>query len=218
MIKQIAGILALLCFLAACKDDASQSANSGSETAAADTLDNSPEAAIERLTRYLEANPSNWSLYKDRSLLYFDIGRMDWAVHDIREAIKLKDDEPELHYLRGYYALNENDTALARSEFQLASQYGTSNPDVFYQQGQMRFLQKKYEAALESYDEAARLDSLDPIYPFAKGFLERSRGNFRTAMQHFHQALELDSLHENLASASRYVSGRPEKSRQSAQL
>jgi tetratricopeptide (TPR) repeat protein len=194
--KQLAGILMLLCLAVACKNDVSNSANTSAEAAVTDTIPNSPEAQIERLNRYIEANPSNWALYKDRSLLYFEIGRMDWAVHDIREAIKMKDDEPELHYLRGYYALNENDTALARSEFQLASQYGTANPDVFYQQGQMRFLQKRYESAMESYREAAQIDSLDPIYPFAMGFLERSRGNFRNAMNHFHDALELDSLHE----------------------
>lgn len=194
--KQLAGILALLCFLAACKEDSSNSVDTGSEITVTDTLPNSPEAQIERLTRYIEANPSNWGLYKDRSLLHFENGKMDWAIHDIREAIKMKDDEPELHYLRGYYALNQNDTALARSEFQLASQYGSANPDVFYQQGQMRFLQKKYDAALVSYQEAAKVDSLDPIYPFAMGFLERSRGNFRKALDHFHHALELDSLHE----------------------
>jgi tetratricopeptide (TPR) repeat protein len=195
--KQLVGVLALLCIFSACKKEASSSSGELSDNSVeADSLNLSLRAQIDRLTRYIEANPSNWGLYKDRSMLYFETGRTDWAVHDIREAIKLKDDDPDLHYLRGYYALNENDTALARSEFQLASIYGSANPDVFYQQGQMRFLQKKYEAALQSYREAADLDSLDPIYPFAMGFLERQRGNFRNAMDYFHQVLELDSLHE----------------------
>ena len=191
---RITGILIIIIGLSSCDKQAVQ--DQGNQFTAADSLSATPEAEIERLTRYIEKNPSNWGLYKERAMVHYDMGRTDWAVHDIREAIKMKDDDPDLHYLRGFYALAENDTALARSEFQLASMYGSANPDVYYQQGQMRFLQKRYKAALESYEQAAKLDSIDPIYPFAKGFLEQSRGDHKQAYLYYKDALELDPYHE----------------------
>lgn len=195
--KQILVALGIVVMFVGCGDGKKASEETNNATASTvDSLANTPQGEIDRLTRYIEANPSNWALYKDRAVVYYDQGRVDWAIHDIREAIKMKDDDPELHYLRAYFALAEGDSTLARSEFQLASQYGSANPDVYYQQGQMRFLRKEYDQAMESYLEAIRLDSLDPIYPFAIGFLEQEKGAIRSALTRYNQALSLNPQHE----------------------
>lgn len=185
------GLLFTLCV--GCDTTDPQGANQ--RAVVSDSSAYTPEATIERLNREIESNPSNWALFQERSEAFFALGNTAYAISDIREAIKLNDQSPDLHYLRGFYALADEDTALARSEFQLAALYGATNPDVYYQQGQMQFLRGEYDRAMVNYTEAARLDTLDPIYPFAMGFLAQTRKQFRKSLAFYKEALTLQPRH-----------------------
>ncbi len=191
--RQIFGVSLILIFcMLACQTDKPQHNKPQPIKLADSTAQPGIEGRIAALSRELRRSPDNWALLKDRSLLYFQKGRLDSAVSDIRTALNIYDDSPELHYLRGYYGMTQGDTGLAAYQFELAANYGSGNPDTYYQMGQIAFFKGDFPLAMGYYQKAAGMDTLDPIYPIALGLLEENRKNYRKAHSWYQKALSID--------------------------
>jgi superkiller protein 3 len=157
------------------------------------TVDNSPEAQLRALNLQIADNPGNHILFQQRAILLHDRGDTKGAIKDVEEAQRLNPNEPELNYLRGFFAYTQNDLATALGEFRIAAQKGSINPENFYAMGQIFFLQKQYSLALERFDEAVKLDSLEPTYVFARGFLFEEQNKLKEAEAAYRKAIQLDS-------------------------
>ena len=131
MLIRYAMLLLFLCGFFSCQEKASKNGKSDVSSGII-AQETSLQTRLKTLTEELEANPDNWALYEERSRVHYELGRLDWAIHDIREAIRFNDDQPELHYLRGFYALAAGDSSLALLELRLATGYGSANPDNYY--------------------------------------------------------------------------------------
>lgn len=194
-------LISIICcigsLLVACEPDGQNSTPTTSTIRLADSTGGTNlESRVIALTKELKRSPDNWALLKDRSLLYFQKGQVDSAVMDVRKALDIYEDSPELHYLRGYYGLVQGDTSLAAYQFELAANYGSGNPDTYYQMGQIAFFRQDYSLAADYYQKAAQIDTLDPIYPLALGVLEESRQQYRKAHGWYQKALEVDPQDE----------------------
>lgn len=189
--KRLISILLLIgAIFSACQPDKETSSSQQSIKLADSTAGYNLGGRLIALSKELKRSPENWALLKDRSLLYFQTGELDSAVMDVRKALDIYADSPELHYLRGYYGLVNGDTSLAAYQFELAANYGSGNPDTYYQMGQIAFFQRDFPLATGYYQKAARMDSLDPIYPLALGVLEESQKKYRKAHSWYQKALE----------------------------
>jgi len=194
LIYAVLGLLCLL-YLGGCGDKEQEVSDDQRPTE--EVYDLSPEsnlrAELSSLNTQIERESRSYSLFQQRSLVYYYLNREDSAVLDVEKALKLYPDGPELHYLRGFYAFVADDTARAMNAFKKAAFLGSVNPETFYQMGQIFFLQGKYAEALREYDEAIALDSLEPTYVFAKGLLYEQQSNYPKAIKEYKTALTLDS-------------------------
>lgn len=195
--KRIIGIILVISWaFVACEPDKQASQSQQTVKLADSTASPGIDGRLGSLTRELQRSPDNWALLKDRSLLYFQKGELDSAVVDVRTALDIYEDSPELHYLRGYYGLTQGDTSLAAYQFELAANYGSGNPDTYYQMGQIAFFQRNIPLAKGYYQKAASMDTLDPIYPLALGVLEESQQDYRQAHSWYQKALKIDNDNE----------------------
>ena len=178
------------------------------------SLADNPEAQLNALNSQIKMESDNHLLFADRSHLHYNMGHTDLAIQDIESALALNKNEPDYHYLRGFYAYTQDDLDKAMEEFRLAAKAGSLNSETFYQMGQIFFLRKDYTMALKEYDEAIGLDSLEPTYVFAKGFLYQSQQKYAQAIEAYEASLELDStfikslstlhdLYENLGNTAK---------------
>ena len=137
-------LISLLFLFSACQPDKNQQHAEQQIQLADSTSGVNLSSRIAALSRELKRSPDNWAVLKDRSLLYFQNGQLDSATRDVRRALDIYEDSPELHYLRGYYGLVNGDTSLASYQFELALNYGSGNPDTYYQMGQIAFFQHDF--------------------------------------------------------------------------
>lgn len=78
----------------------------------------SPQGQIELFTRCLDSGRVNGeskaTTLKQRAVAYMHLGQHKRAIDDINQAVKLKPDDADNYYLRGfsYRALNENQRAV----------------------------------------------------------------------------------------------------------
>lgn len=187
-------MLAILLLCGACENKPEEKLADDQITKFADSLI-TPTITIQSINNQIRLSPEDFSLYEDRSRLYYAQNHIDSALLDIQTAIKLNRNEPDLHYLHGFYSLAKRDTFQAYESFQTAAGLGTKNAEVFYELGQLYFHSGEDLQALDYYAEAASLDSLAPTYLFAQGFLHESRERYTEAIRWYRNTLGVDSLY-----------------------
>jgi tetratricopeptide (TPR) repeat protein len=176
-----------------CQGESKTSTETEEEVVAFPTDNQDPESYLRSLNRQISENPDDYTLYKDRAIVYYELDSIELAIANIDYAIEMFRNSPELHYWRGFFAFSVDDTAKARDEFEASIGLGSKSPESFYQLGQIYFFQGNDERALELYQRAADLNDQDPIYVFAQGFLEEQRRQHSKAIRAYQQSLEIDS-------------------------
>ncbi len=69
--------------------------------------------------------PSDFGLASGRTS-----GRLDAAIAEVRQAIRLKPDDPDIHYNLGHALAQKGDLGDALVELQKAHQLAPDNPDI----------------------------------------------------------------------------------------
>lgn len=184
-----------LLLLVACKQDtAPATATDAPASRSIDSLQldiEDPNVLLPSLNVQIQRSPRNYALYEERSQVLYQLGNKTAAIEDIEKAIELFPQGPELHYLRGFYAFTNNDTALAMKQYRRSIELGSDNPENYYQIGQIFFFQQKYDPALKHYEIAARKDSLQPTYLLAQGILYQTRRQYKQAAEAYERALKV---------------------------
>lgn len=148
------------------------------------------EAKIRRLTEQLQYSKTNWQIYYDRSLLWYEAGNTSRATADIEKAIEYHVTNPDGYHMRGFYSYVQNRDEEALKDFKRAVDLGSDNPETFYHIGQIHFFRKEYDLAQSAYKTAIKLDSMEPTYYFAQGFLKQQRGRTNAAIKDYEAALK----------------------------
>lgn len=183
----------LLCGLVACGDRAaSPKKNAADSTAnAQDSLD--PQALLAGLAGQIAQNPNNYALLNKRSELYYRLDSVGAALRDIEASLKINDSVPETYYLKGFYSLNNADTATALKALSYALQLGTPDPEVSYQLAQVYIVQNKLTEAKKAIDLTLQLDSSSAQYIFSKGFINEKEKKYAAAVLLYEKAIKKDS-------------------------
>ncbi len=188
--KKITFFFLLISALAACKPSANTPPN---QEKASGPAPDSVAQQILNLTDQIKKDPTNYGLYHDRALLWYESDSLDRAVQDVDMALSLYKNSPELHHLRGFFAMAENDTALAETEYLAAAGLGSRDPETYYQLGQVFFFRKNYPEAEKWYGSAIKINDQDPQYPFAIGLVREVTAKYPAAIRQYETALKLDS-------------------------
>lgn len=110
------------------------------------------------------AKPNHWVIYYTRGIAHERLGHMDVAESDMRKALELNPDRPEVLNYLGYAFVDANrnlDEALSMIERAVAAR-----PDDGYiidSLGWALYRMGRFDEALEPMERAAEIEAVDPI-------------------------------------------------------
>lgn len=186
-----AALFALLALSFGCGGNAGGQRKAAS---AADSLKTALSDSLTRLDTLIARYPKNADLYYQRAKARFQIGDTLPAFEDAKTAVRFDEREPEYWYLRGMIrlALMQEDSAMF--DLSTAANFGTANPDVYLQLGNLHTVRKEYEKARKWYEQGIRRGARPADY-FAHAYLMRELKKPHEAEASLLQALNQDSTH-----------------------
>ena len=174
-----------------CSSPTRQPAN---PTTAADSIRLLLADSLARLDTLLIRYPKIADLHFQRAKVRFQLGDTLPALDDARRAVFLDERETEHWYLKGMIqlALQQDDSAMFA--LSTAAIYGSPNPDVYLQLGNLHTVRSEYQQAEKWYRQAIQRGSRAADY-FAHAFLMRQTGRYQEAETSLLAALDRDSAH-----------------------
>ena len=135
----------------------------------------------------------------------FEQGRTDEALVLFGEALRLRDDFPDVHNLQGIIFEEEGNFDAALAEFHKTLSQSPGYADAYTNIGNICFRQDKYEEAIEWYEQALRLRPFDPEMYDDLGQAFHRVGGLVEAITHYRRSLALGNgdpdVRRNLAEA-----------------
>ncbi len=129
----------------------------------------------------------------DRATMLAEEGKLEEAIVEYQEAIRLKPDYALAHnYLGAVYYYEMGRLTDAEAEFEKAIQ---SDPDLAFAHANLANVyddQGRYDEGIDEVNEALRLDPSLPLAHLVSGYLNANLGNTAEAQAAFEKTLELD--------------------------
>lgn len=144
----------------------------------------------------------------ENGLKKLDAGKLEDAVSNFQEALKIFPDYVMAHDKLGQCYVNQNKFAEAQSEFELALKINPKFPLTLVYLGMLKVRQKQYSEAIELLESANRMDESFAMSHLHLGisFMEKpaqEAGDFEKAEKAFLTALSLGG--KNLAQVHKYL-------------
>lgn len=147
--------------------------------------------SFELVSELLVKHPDNGALWRLRgnNNLYF--GRVDDAMSDYNEAIRLDPKDPENYFFLGLAFVEKEKFAEALDAYNKAVELGSREASTYNNRGNVYRDLKQEDKALADYDEAIRIDPKYSLAYVSRGLLKYTRGHKQSACQDFKKACEL---------------------------
>ncbi len=125
------------------------------------------------------------------ALVAWDAGRFEEANAALKQAVKLKPDDPAFHVALGTTWLKKPDLVEAEQAFRHALQLQSENSEAQMYLGYTLFLQARYPEARELLEKSLAKQPTIAQTSFYLGLIFQEQGDDVTAVKHFKRALEL---------------------------
>ncbi len=157
-----------------------------------ETIATTGDPAIDELSRKIEANPENSSLYAARAGLFYEKGGYDEAIADLQKALSMDSTNVEyLHVLADVYL----DYYQSRNALETMQKTATLYPEripTLLKLSEFQLILKKHEESMRTIDRILRLDpqNADAYQLFGLNFKET--GDTIRAINSFQKSVELN--------------------------
>src|SRR5262245_37731532 len=126
-----------------------------------------------------------------RGVLHEFSEKMEAAVADYTESIKLRPANPLTHFNRGNANAQLGHHDLAIADYTEAIKLDPKEPDFFNNRGQAHDRKGRHDLAIADYTEAFRLDTSNARPLYNRGLAHANKGDYRRAIADFGQAIGL---------------------------
>jgi tetratricopeptide (TPR) repeat protein len=157
-------------------------------------------AAIDRLTRMLQANPSA-RLYSGRALVWRALGELDIAIADYNEAIRLDPSTAAYYNNRGrtWGDKGDHDRAITDYGESLRLESDAGNKAITYNnRGRAWKAIGEYDQAIADYNECLRLDPKYALAYHNRGNAWSAKGEYDRAISDYDECLRLDPKYSDV--------------------
>src|SRR6185436_14437700 len=148
--------------------------------------------AIAQLSEKIIADPKNPDLLYERSKLYIQQQNLQYAMDDIKNAIKM--DSSKVAYFLTlsdlYFAANK--TFYAKSALEKGISLDPENIDAQTKLAEIFFLVKKYNDALDHLNAALKKDPNNVKAHFMSGMIFKETGDTAKAISTFQKVIDID--------------------------
>ena len=150
--------------------------------------------AIRHYTEAIELNmnPEFVGPYNNRAVSYRSIGKLDTAIEDCDEAVKLNPKREEAHIIRGLVYSDEGEFDIAIENYNEAIALNRNSAIAYNNRGVAYYQKGEFDIAVENFDEAI---ALKPDYAVAhngRGVVYYAKGEFDIAIENHNKAIALD--------------------------
>jgi tetratricopeptide (TPR) repeat protein len=144
----------------------------------------------------IEKNPSCWMAYNNLGVIELQRGKIDDAIAEYHQSLRLDPDYPEAHYNLGSALLEKRDIDNAISECQRAIELQPTDPDAHVILGNAFVAKGELDRAIDEYRHALALRPEDSKAHYNLGIALQQKGDIDAAAQEFEKAGESEP-HEN---------------------
>lgn len=164
------------------------------------------ETAVNTFAKALVKNPKDPFAHIFFGMALYWTGRVDAAMAEYREAIKLDENNEEAFQLLGIAYGWKGNTAAAKENFLTADKLNHARPDVKMNLSSVFSAENNLDAAIDYARMAVTLSPKSPLYHFHLGTLFEAIGRDNQAADSFKQAIKLFPGYEDamLALAAMY--------------
>jgi len=149
-----------------------------------------PDLEIDRLSKLIEANPSDAAAYYQRSKAYIDQKKFKPAFTDINRAIALDSSHADYFVTEGDILFANRQIPQAVSVFQRALALDDKNMDAYLRLAELHLYLKKYQESIQYANEALKIDKHRAKAYFIKGFVYKESGDTAKAISSFQTCVE----------------------------
>jgi tetratricopeptide (TPR) repeat protein len=116
------------------------------------------DQAVMELTDAIGHDPSDYSLYFNRGLVFVQTRNFDQAVLDFGKVIELNAKFARAYYFRGVAFARKNDNDRAIADYSKAIEINPNDARYYHGRGWLLFQKKVYDQAINDYDNAIRIN------------------------------------------------------------
>lgn len=144
----------------------------------------------ESYERMYKADPNSWRVHQVLAQSFVEQDRLDEAIHECQEALRLKSNEPGLHEELGDVYLKQNHLAEAESEFQNELRVDPQSLTSIYKLAVVSLERSKPEVASRLLEDLLRRDARSADAHYQLGRAQAQLGNVDEAVKHFSTAVK----------------------------
>lgn len=133
----------------------------------------------------------NYRFYFNRANTYYVLRRVDLAMADVEEVLKLKPDLAEVYSLRGMLFVQNGDHEAALQDFETSLALDPELPAAYLSRGQLYLSEGQSDAALQDFDRAQQLAPDSVLVYTNRGNAYLLLESYEAALADFNRALEL---------------------------
>ena len=153
---------------------------------------NDQVGAIRHFTECIRLNPNEIRAYRNRALLYLDVGEHDLAMADYAKAIESNPQDPTDYFLRGFAHMHMREYRRAIDDFDVAIGLEPTCTFAYVERGKAMGKVGEFFAAIRDFDKALELNPDDPKVYALRGKDYATVGDHGRAIQDFTTAIDLD--------------------------
>ncbi|MBQ0016651.1 MAG: tetratricopeptide repeat protein, partial [Bacteroidales bacterium] len=142
----------------------------------------SAEDAIELLDARIRKDSKNHTLLFERAQLYMQTGRVNEAIADLTQAIKLKSNKIEYQLLLADAYFANGDVEHSYQTLDQALKTDPQNQEAILKQGEIAFYSRDYDRALTNLSTVTAKDPNNRTALFMKSFIYKEKGDTTNAI------------------------------------
>ena len=163
-----------------------------------DTSQMEREDALQLLDAKIKKDSDNPDLYYQRGQVLIELGREKGqqqyfkdAILDIREAIKLRDDQCDYYTALADAQYSLGQMGSSYQSLQQALKLDENNLNAHLKMGEIAYVSKNYQRALESLNKVTQQDNSNQKALMMKGCIYKEQGDTTNAVLAFRRLIEL---------------------------
>ena len=145
------------------------------------------------LTRAIEDDPDDISLYVKRGHAHTQVGNFHPAIADYSKVIEINPNDPKIYKLRGEAYFHVTEWQAAADDFGTAIDLDPQDVHAYHMLGIQYLLRDNFDDALEIFAEAQQLNPGDPCLYLDRGLAFIHQKEYDRAVEDLRKAIQLNS-------------------------